>query len=24
MHTFTDEILISLLETYRKLENANQ
>jgi excisionase family DNA binding protein len=23
MHTFTDEILISLLETYRKLENAN-
>jgi hypothetical protein len=24
MHIFTDEILISLLETYRKLENANQ
>jgi len=24
MHTFTDEILISLLETYRKLENTNQ
>jgi excisionase family DNA binding protein len=24
IHTFTDEILISLLETYRKLENANQ
>jgi excisionase family DNA binding protein len=24
MHTFTDEILISLLETYQKLENANQ
>lgn len=24
MHTFTDEILISLLDTYRKLENANQ
>lgn len=24
MHAFTDEILISLLETYRKLENANQ
>jgi len=24
MHTFTDEILISLLETFRKLENANQ
>src|SRR4030095_11641181 len=24
MHTFTDEILISLLETYGKLENANQ
>lgn len=23
MHTFTDDILISLLETYRKLENAN-
>ena len=23
MHTFTDEILISLLETYSKLENAN-
>jgi excisionase family DNA binding protein len=23
MHKFTDEILISLLETYRKLENAN-
>jgi excisionase family DNA binding protein len=23
MHAFTDEILISLLETYRKLENAN-
>jgi len=23
MHTFTDEILISLLETYNKLENAN-
>jgi len=23
MHTFTDEILISLLETYRKLETAN-
>ena len=23
MHTFTDEILISLLETYRKLENTN-
>jgi len=23
MHTFTDQILISLLETYRKLENAN-
>jgi len=23
MHTFTDEILISLLETFRKLENAN-
>jgi hypothetical protein len=22
-HTFTDEILISLLETYQKLENAN-
>jgi len=24
IHTFTDQILISLLETYRKLENANQ
>ena len=24
MHSFTDEILISLLETFRKLENANQ
>jgi excisionase family DNA binding protein len=24
MHTFTDEILITLLETFRKLENANQ
>ena len=24
IHSFTDEILISLLETYRKLENANQ
>ena len=24
MHTFTDDILISLLETYSKLENANQ
>jgi len=24
IHTFTDEILISLLDTYRKLENANQ
>lgn len=24
IHTFTDEILISLLETYRKLENAKQ
>jgi len=24
MHRFTDDILISLLETYRKLENANQ
>lgn len=24
IHTFTDEILISLLETYQKLENANQ
>jgi len=24
MRTFTDDILISLLETYRKLENANQ
>jgi len=24
MHTFTDDILISLLETYNKLENANQ
>ncbi|MBI2332986.1 MAG: helix-turn-helix domain-containing protein [Chloroflexi bacterium] len=23
VHTFTDDILISLLETYRKLENAN-
>lgn len=23
MHTFTDDVLISLLETYRKLENAN-
>lgn len=23
MHTFTDQILISLLETYQKLENAN-
>ena len=23
MHTFTDEILISLLDTFRKLENAN-
>ena len=23
MHTFTDQILISLLETYRKLETAN-
>jgi excisionase family DNA binding protein len=23
MHAFTDDILISLLETYRKLENAN-
>lgn len=23
IHTFTDEILISLLDTYRKLENAN-
>jgi hypothetical protein len=23
MHTFTDEILISLLETFSKLENAN-
>jgi excisionase family DNA binding protein len=23
IHTFTDDILISLLETYRKLENAN-
>jgi hypothetical protein len=23
MHTFTDQILISLLETYHKLENAN-
>ena len=23
MHTFTDEILISLLETYQKLENVN-
>jgi excisionase family DNA binding protein len=23
IHTFTDEILISLLETFRKLENAN-
>ena len=23
VHTFTDQILISLLETYRKLENAN-
>jgi hypothetical protein len=23
MHTFTDEILISLLQTYEKLENAN-
>lgn len=23
IHTFTDEILISLLETYRKLENVN-
>ncbi len=23
IHTFTDEILISLLETYQKLENAN-
>ena len=23
MHTFTDDILISLLETYSKLENAN-
>ena len=24
MHTFTDQILISLLETYQKLEHANQ
>lgn len=24
MHTFTDDILISLLETYRKLENVNK
>jgi hypothetical protein len=24
LHTFTDQILISLLETYHKLENANQ
>ena len=24
MHSFMDDILISLLETYRKLENANQ
>jgi excisionase family DNA binding protein len=24
MHTFTDQVLISLLETYRTLENANQ
>jgi len=24
MHTFTDDILISLLDTYRKLESANQ
>jgi hypothetical protein len=24
MHTFTDEILISLLETYSRLESANQ
>lgn len=24
MHTFTDDILVSLLETYSKLENANQ
>jgi len=24
MHTFTDDILISLLETFRKLENAKQ
>jgi len=24
IHTFTDEILISLLETFRKLENANR
>jgi hypothetical protein len=23
IHAFTDEILISLLDTYRKLENAN-
>jgi hypothetical protein len=23
MHTFTDQILVSLLETYQKLENAN-
>jgi hypothetical protein len=23
MHTFTDQILVSLLETYHKLENAN-
>jgi excisionase family DNA binding protein len=23
MHTFTDDIMISMLETYRKLENAN-
>jgi excisionase family DNA binding protein len=23
IHTFTDDVLISLLETYRKLENAN-
>jgi hypothetical protein len=23
MHTFTDQILISLLETYRKLEDAH-
>jgi hypothetical protein len=23
MHTFTDQILISLLQTYQSLENAN-